>query len=65
MEVPLLYWSREGGNTFLFDILRVTVLYFSSKDNRRKRFGPIANKFVLDANNAPSRSSFFAGKVLA
>ena len=53
MEVPLLYWSREGGNTFLFDILRVTVLYFSSKDNRRKRFGPIANKFVLDAKNAP------------
>ena len=51
LELPLLYWSGEGGNTFLSDILRVTVLYFSAKDNWRKRFGPIANKFVLVAKN--------------
>ena len=36
---------KESGQEF--------IEYFSSKDNRRKRFGPIANKFVLDAKNAP------------
>ena len=51
LELPFLFWSGEGGNTFLFDILQVTVLDFSAKDNCRKRFGPIANK--LDAKNVP------------